>query len=350
MHTQTAEAETCQFIDPSSIQASWAHGTLTLRIRGVVNEYPSGVTIQKLPMTLYPPEFAAVDCVPAGIIGPVGHFPYDVSRLFALKSYVETVPVRTSAGTQQVKVERLVEATPEEAAAGAPAVLRRQLSERQAIGFSYNTVNLDSAISDATQKLQQRFPGHVSAKLIESGVVAAGSPVGIFYAYALLEQQGSAQTQPEAGKAARPERSGQIRSAQQGGLLMTAGGPANARGVFLEPQLMGARQQWEALPADGGYLLRSMPADPAMPQLYLTVNPVPGIPGLMLAPLMPNATEQIFDLLHNPGDTQVAIKSRMVGYLVSAASDKPGAPVMLRPAEPGKVPAAQRWEFSPKAG
>jgi riboflavin biosynthesis pyrimidine reductase len=57
------------------------------------------------------------------------------------------------------------------------------------IGYAYNSSDINVAIADAVRKLQAKFPSNVSAVMVESGFVAAGSPVGIAYYYVVMEQQ-----------------------------------------------------------------------------------------------------------------------------------------------------------------
>lgn len=63
------------------------------------------------------------------------------------------------------------------------------VTDNQIVGFAYNQSNLDIAFNNAVTQLYQNFPGHISAKVVSSGFVAFGSPIGISYTYVVVEQQ-----------------------------------------------------------------------------------------------------------------------------------------------------------------
>jgi len=56
--------------------------------------------------------------------------------------------------------------------------------------MAYNSSDINVAISDAITKLRAKYPGGINAKMVDSGFVAVGSPVGIAYYYVVMEQQG----------------------------------------------------------------------------------------------------------------------------------------------------------------
>jgi hypothetical protein len=58
----------------------------------------------------------------------------------------------------------------------------------QVVGYAYNSADINVAIQDAIGKLRKLSPtGQVSAEVVSSGFVAAGSPVGIAFFYVVMQ-------------------------------------------------------------------------------------------------------------------------------------------------------------------
>jgi len=133
-----------------------------------------------------PPEYQVTTCP----CTQIGSFPYKVHAWFELAEAPETVTVHTAAGPQKVEVQPFPPDLSEDIAT--PAQLTDQLAENEVIGISPNSWDINRAITDAVSKLQKAYPGEVNATLTETGVVAAGSPIGIAFLYVKMRQQTAA--------------------------------------------------------------------------------------------------------------------------------------------------------------
>ena len=127
---------------------------------------------------VYPPIYMVVG-EPCAVIG---YFPYTVKSTVFYSTDLDYVQFQLSDGTQRIPIHDVMVAQE-----NTPEILAKK-TDTQVVGYAYNSADINVAIQDATNKLQQRFPGKVSAVLKESGFVAAGSPVGIAYLYVVMEQ------------------------------------------------------------------------------------------------------------------------------------------------------------------
>jgi hypothetical protein len=69
-----------------------------------------------------------------------------------------------------------------------PPVLTAKLTKDEVLGISPNSWDINRAINDAVAQLEKLYPGDVHAVVTETGVVAAGSPVGIAFLYVRMKQ------------------------------------------------------------------------------------------------------------------------------------------------------------------
>lgn len=171
----------CYLINATSIKASWGLGYLYLAASGDT-ECPQNANISESPLTIFPPEYQITTCAcPA-----IGSFPYNIHAWFHLDVKPDTVTVHTAAGAQKVDVagfpaDLITDVT-------TPGVLTATPSDDEVIGISPNSWDINRAISDAVSKLRKLYPGNVNATVTETGVVAAGSPVGIAFLYVKMKQ------------------------------------------------------------------------------------------------------------------------------------------------------------------
>ena len=171
----------CYLVGATTVNAYWTHGLLYLTAEGHA-ECAQLVSISETPLTIYPPEYQITTCA----CPQIGSFPYDVRAWFHLAEKPETVTVHTASGPQKVEVKPFPADLFEDATT--PSVLTDEPSEGEAVGISPNSFDLGRAIGDAVGKLQKLYPGNVHATIVETGVVAVGSPVGLAFLYVRMKQ------------------------------------------------------------------------------------------------------------------------------------------------------------------
>lgn len=174
----------CYLINAESINAYWAHGLLYLAASGEC-ECPKFANIAEAPMTIVPPEYQLTTCACAEI----GTFPYSVHAWFHSAEQPETVTVHTTSGAQKVPVEGFPADLTDDLPT--PGILTAKLAKEEVIGISPNSWDINRAINDAVQKLEKLHPGDVNATIVDTGVVAAGSPIGIAFLYVRMKQVAS---------------------------------------------------------------------------------------------------------------------------------------------------------------
>lgn len=201
----------CYPINATSIKAYWAHGLLYLTASGEC-ECPQYASISETMITIYPPEYQITTCA----CSEIGLFPYNVHAWFHLAEQPEAVTVHTQEGPQKVEVEAFAADLSDDL--GTPEVLTAKLSKGEVIGLSPNSWDINRAISYAVGQLEKLYPGNVNAELIETGVVAAGSPVGVAFLYVRMKQsaaKGSA-TKSSANKSSANKSSATKGSSSKG--------------------------------------------------------------------------------------------------------------------------------------
>ncbi|HYL99844.1 MAG TPA: hypothetical protein VEZ90_12890, partial [Blastocatellia bacterium] len=175
------EEMNCYLINATSIKAFWGFGHLFLTASGHC-ECTKFANISESPMTIFPPQYQITTC-PCPIIGS---FPYDVHAWFVLEEKPESVIVHTASGAQKVDVHPFaVDSLPD---LTLPAVLTATPADDEVIGISPNSWDVNRAITNAVSKLQKLFPANVNATVVETGVVAVGTPVGIAFLYVKMKQ------------------------------------------------------------------------------------------------------------------------------------------------------------------
>ncbi|MDG1330889.1 MAG: hypothetical protein P8P74_01055 [Crocinitomicaceae bacterium] len=112
----------------------------------------------------------------------IGDFPYTVQKTVQYATDLDYVSFQMEGGTQRITIENIFEskATPEALTA---------TQSNQVTGIAPNSSDINKAISNAVSKLYKLYPGKINAKMVDSGFVAAGSPIGIAYYYVVMEQQ-----------------------------------------------------------------------------------------------------------------------------------------------------------------
>ncbi|WP_163835259.1 hypothetical protein [Spartinivicinus ruber] len=116
----------------------------------------------------------------------IGYFPYTAKQTFeGVSPDLQEIKIQTPDGTTEYKVTHLLADYEPQAI---PASVK-SVKENQVVGYAYNQSNLDLAFSNAVKQLYNKYPGHISAKVVDSGFIAAGSPVGIAYTYVVVEQE-----------------------------------------------------------------------------------------------------------------------------------------------------------------
>jgi hypothetical protein len=183
----------CYLVNATTISAYWAHGLLYIRASGHA-ECPQFVSISETPLTIYPPEYQIATCA----CPQIGSFPYDAHAWFHLAERPETVTVHTASGPQKVEVGAFPPDLIEDVTT--PQALTDELAEGEVVGISPNSFDLGRAISDAVSKLQKLYPGNVHATLVETGVVAVGSPVGLAFLYVRMRQTEETKKRSRASK------------------------------------------------------------------------------------------------------------------------------------------------------
>jgi len=129
--------------------------------------------------TIYPPIYM-VTAEPCAVIG---YFPYQVSKTVPYSTDLDYVNFQMEGGTQRIPIRDIMEDS------ASPQALTA-VADNQVTGMAYNSSDINVAISDAISKLRKKYPSGLNAKMIDSGFVAAGSPIGIAYYYVVMEQQG----------------------------------------------------------------------------------------------------------------------------------------------------------------
>ncbi|HEX5705825.1 MAG TPA: hypothetical protein VFX96_00905 [Pyrinomonadaceae bacterium] len=183
----------CYLVSATTINAYWAHGLLYIGAEGHA-ECPQLVNISETPLTIYPPEYQVTTCA----CPQIGSFPYNVHAWFHLAEQPETVTVHTASGPQKVEVKTFPSDLVEDVTT--PSALTDATAEGEVVGISPNSFDVGRAISDAVSKLQKLYPGNVNATLVETGVVAAGSPVGLAFLYVRMRQNEEAKKRSKAAK------------------------------------------------------------------------------------------------------------------------------------------------------
>ena len=169
----------CYLVNATTIDAFWAHGLLYLTASGHA-ECVEYVAISQTPLTIVPAEYQITTCACAQI----GSLPYQVHAWFHVVEQPEKVNVHTASGAQEVEVKGF----PAEIGDIATPAPLSDAAEGEVIGIAPNSTDINRAIADAVAKLQKLYPGKVNATLTESGVVAAGSPIGIAFIYVRMKQ------------------------------------------------------------------------------------------------------------------------------------------------------------------
>lgn len=195
----------CYLVNATTINAYWWHGFLFLTASGQA-ECPEYVSISQSPMRIFPPEYQIMTCA----CPQVGSFPYDVHAWFELGEQQETVTVHTASGPQKVEVEPfppdLREGLP------TPSLLTAEPADGEVVGIAPNSLDFGRALADAVGKLHKLYPGNVNAAVTETGVVAAGSPVGVAFLYVRMKQNAASATKRSATSTATKTKSSKTRS------------------------------------------------------------------------------------------------------------------------------------------
>ncbi len=136
------------------------------------------IHIQASLATIYPPIYM----VTGEPCAAIGDFPYTVQKTVPYSTDLDYVNFQMENGTQRIPIYDIMEST------DTPQALAAVASD-QVTGMAYNSSDINVAISDAIKKLRAKYPNGINAKLVDSGFVAAGSPVGIAFYYVVMEQQ-----------------------------------------------------------------------------------------------------------------------------------------------------------------
>lgn len=136
------------------------------------------IQIQASMATIYPPIYM----VTGEPCAAIGNFPYTVQKTVPYSTDLDYINFQMADGTQRIPIHDIMEA------ADAPKALAK-VADNQVTGMAYNSSDINVAIADAIKKLRAKYPNGVSAKMVDSGFVAVGSPVGIAYYYVVMEQQ-----------------------------------------------------------------------------------------------------------------------------------------------------------------
>jgi hypothetical protein len=171
----------CYLINATTLKAYWAHGLLYLTASGDT-ECPQYANISQSPATIVPAEYQLTTCACTAI----GSFPFNAHAWFHVGEQPESVTIHTAEGPQKVEVEGFPADLIEDVTTS--GALTAKLGDDEVVGMSPNSWDVNRAITDAVNQLQARFPGNVNATVTETGVVAAGSPVGIAFLYVRMKQ------------------------------------------------------------------------------------------------------------------------------------------------------------------
>jgi len=176
-----------QIIYPSEVTALRIgnESKVTITARGH-EEGLTNIRIEKSMAQIYPPLYLCVgDPTPA-----IGYFPFQVSKTIDLSPDTDHIFFSMQGGDRKIPIydvmKELKDATPDVVLKSSK---KTKSNSNQVIGYAYNSSDINVAISDAIKKLRVKFNAHINAKLVDSGFVAVGSPVGIAYYYVVMEQQ-----------------------------------------------------------------------------------------------------------------------------------------------------------------
>jgi len=112
----------------------------------------------------------------------IGDFPYTVQKTAGYATDLDYVYFQMDNGTQKIPVYDILKDK------ATPAALT-SLSSNQVTGIAPNSSDINTAISSAIAKLRKLYPNGINAKMVDSGFVAGGAPIGIAYYYVVMEQQ-----------------------------------------------------------------------------------------------------------------------------------------------------------------
>ena len=99
--------------------------------------------------------------------------------------FLNYLQFQTERGTERIAIHDVME---DIEGSKITAITEVETNENQVVGYAYNSSNINKAIEDAVVKLRKKFSNGVSARMVDSGFVAGGSPVGIAYYYVVMEQ------------------------------------------------------------------------------------------------------------------------------------------------------------------
>lgn len=172
-------------VQATEVQLVLAQHTSKPILTVVVQGHEEGLTdiqIKPINMTSEKPVFEVVGKqTPA-----IGYFPYNVKQTFEVSNPdIQEILIQSNKGITAYSVQHLVSGSQDHVV---PAVLNN-VSDNQTVGYAYNQTNLDTAFQDAISQMHTKYKSGISAKVVDSGFVAAGSPVGIAYTYVVVEQQ-----------------------------------------------------------------------------------------------------------------------------------------------------------------
>lgn len=135
------------------------------------------IQIQASLATIYP----AIYMVTGEPCAAIGNFPYTVQKTVSYSTDLDYVNFQMTHGTERIPIRDIMEET------ATPQALA-EVSGDQVTGMAYNSSDINVAIADAIKKLRVKYPNGINAKMVDSGFVAAGSPIGIAYYYVVMEQ------------------------------------------------------------------------------------------------------------------------------------------------------------------
>lgn len=139
------------------------------------------IKIEQSMATIYPPIFM-VSAEPCSV---EGSFPYTVQKTIPYALDLDYLQFQTERGTERIAIHDVMEDIED---SKITAITEVETNENQVVGYAYNSSNINKAIEDAVAKLRKKFSNGVSARMVDSGFVAGGSPVGIAYYYVVMEQ------------------------------------------------------------------------------------------------------------------------------------------------------------------
>ena len=165
-----AAPKICQLAEVKRASAVYFFGRLLITVQGEKPNPCYTITIQKSPLTIYPPQYIARACVDTGKICPQVITPYRVSSLF-ISARVERITLKTAGGDISVDVRQV--AGPDKFHAsgagedhGQPSIrltdsheveIGKSVQPREATGYSEN-FSFDEAFRDAVANLPPSEP------------------------------------------------------------------------------------------------------------------------------------------------------------------------------------------------